>query len=616
MNAGPEWYFPLLDGGQETIAESALQHFRDDPLPKMVRETIQNSLDARSGPAHPVVVKFVEKEIDRCAIGVAGLSAHLQACHDKAVRELEDSRLQREYTNALQSIADSPMIHCLAVMDAGTTGLNTPEAWSSLVQQEGRVNKSQHAGGSFGTGKNAVLNVSALKTVFYGTQYFDSVRGRIDRLQGKATLMSHSYDGQTRQHIGYFMMNREPLEGHAVPAVFRLPTTGTGVFIMGFAPRSNDWVNSVLLAVLDNFFHAIHNEHLIVEIAALGAETPLRVSRDNLAVHFENHTDRPSYHYYNAVCADERQVFLTEPVEPQLGRLRVWLVLDAGPRRIASVNRKGMLITDKTARSGNLLAPNQRTVWPDFTAVVMPDSDTGDEWLRSMENPSHDSLSTGHLDSEQETRTADSILKTARNRVREIIEEQVGIQRYGDTSNLDELSGMLPELDPGVQGNQPLKTQEIEPDVTPEFQFESPDPPSPDPPPDPPPTPPVPPPPVPPVPPPNPRPRPRPVRNPRLHNMRAVTVAQREIVMAFTTTERSPDTLKFSVRPAGDEPRPEDVVALTSAEVESPPEKTENLVLSDDTITLTGLPAKSRVVLRLRTRHNIEQKAFKLRLAA
>ena len=72
------------------------------------------------------------------------------------------------------------------------------------------------AGGNYGIGKNAVLNVSDLKTVFYGTRYIgrDSgpkgrVRGRIDKIQGKATLRAHpdpDAPDEILQHIGFYIV--------------------------------------------------------------------------------------------------------------------------------------------------------------------------------------------------------------------------------------------------------------------------------------------------------------------------------------------------------------------------------------------------------------------------
>ena len=78
-------------------------------------------------------------------------------------------------------------VPCLKIEDAVTTGL-TDRRWNALVLQEGAVSKGNGApGGSFGIGKNAVMNVSDLQTVFYSTRYVQGRKGRVEKLQGKAT---------------------------------------------------------------------------------------------------------------------------------------------------------------------------------------------------------------------------------------------------------------------------------------------------------------------------------------------------------------------------------------------------------------------------------------------
>ena len=145
-------------------------------------------------------------------------------------------------------------------MDAGTLGL-IGRSWDALVFQEGSVQKSGAApGGSNGVGKNAVLNVSDLRTVFYSTRYIQRREGRVEKLQGKATLMDHPNPqdkSESLQHVGFYSMpHGEPVLTTQIPDFFRLDDVGTGVFIMGFNPRSNDWTREVTAAVIENFFHA------------------------------------------------------------------------------------------------------------------------------------------------------------------------------------------------------------------------------------------------------------------------------------------------------------------------------------------------------------------------
>ena len=87
-------------------------------------------------------------------------------------------------------------------------------------------------------------------------------------------------------------------------------------------------------------------------------------------------------------------------------------------------------------------------------------------WLRRMENPSHDSLSTGQLRSEEDRREADRRLRQARRELGDIIKHKAEIDKYGEASNIDELADILPDQD-DILGDRTLMTQVVETRSTP-----------------------------------------------------------------------------------------------------------------------------------------------------
>lgn len=264
----PNWRFAARNGGIDYVNDPSSAHFSDDPIAKLVRESIQNALDAKhDGYADPVTVTFTETSVRADLIGAASLQRHLRSCLDKISGDRPD--IADIYTNALSVIRRSE-VPCLKIQDTGTVGLND-ERWKALVLQEGAVSKSGGApGGSYGIGKNAMLNVSDLQTVFYSTRLVEGRKGRVTKLQGKATLTGHpDPDGSSEdlQHIGFYSAhNGRPLMGNDIPKFFRLEETGTGVFVLGFNPHSTGWVDQVATAVIENFFYAVHHQYLTVEI--------------------------------------------------------------------------------------------------------------------------------------------------------------------------------------------------------------------------------------------------------------------------------------------------------------------------------------------------------------
>lgn len=469
--ASPTWRFPLRNGGIDYVNDPSSTHFSDAPIAKLVRELIQNSLDAKhDGFDEPVAVTFSETSIRRGLIGGTSLQRHLQSCLDRAIDD-DRADMVDAYTTALTVIKRRD-IPCLKVQDTGTMGLNEAR-WKALVIQEGAVSKGSGApGGSYGIGKNAILNVSDLQTVFYSTRLVEGRKGLVTKLQGKATLTGHSDPNGPNddlQHIGFYSIKEgRPIMGRKIPDFFQLAETGTGVFIIGFNPHSSDWVDQVTTAAIENFFYAIHHQNLTVEIAPQDG-SPVRIDHQTIDYLFERLApiNRDAVHYYRAIRdLAEDDVEVTRRFR-DLGRLRAYIVFGEGaPRRIAHINRNGMLITDSREQKVNPLAPRGRSLWPDFVAVIVPDTDSGDLWLRRMENPSHDSLSTGQLRSEEDRGEADRRLRQARRELGDIIERKAEIDIYGEASNIDELADILPDQD-DIQGDRTLITQIVETRTTP-----------------------------------------------------------------------------------------------------------------------------------------------------
>ena len=363
--AEPTWRFPSRNGGIDYVNDPSSAHFSDAPIAKLVRELIQNSLDAKhDGFADPVTVTFSHASVTRELIGGAALQRHLQSCLDRAN---DDDRpdMVDVYGNAL-SVIKQRAISCLKVQDTGTIGLNDAR-WKALVIQEGAVSKGSGApGGSYGIGKNAILNLSDLQTVFYSTRLVEGRKGLVTKLQGKATLTGHPDPDGTDddlQHIGFYSLQEYgPIMGRDVPKFFQLAETGTGVFIMGFNPHSSDWVDQMATAVIENFFYAIHHQNLTVEILPEDG-SPVRIDHQTIDYLFQrlSPVNRNAVHYYRAIRDLPEDDIEVSRRFRDLGRLRAYIFFaDDLPRRIAHINRNGMLITDSREQKSNPLATPEK----------------------------------------------------------------------------------------------------------------------------------------------------------------------------------------------------------------------------------------------------------------
>ena len=148
-----------------------------------------------------------------------------------------------------------------------------------------------------------------------------------------------------------------------------------------------------------------------------------------------------------------------------IGPLDVHINSEKGaPRRVAYVNRRGMLITDtRERRRSNPFHPGSgQGGWPDYSAVVTARDDDTDQQMRRMENPAHDLITAERLpESEQEAARVN--LNNASTQIRDIIERSIREQDEADISNLTELAEMFPDLDPTLPGNRELITHTIAP---------------------------------------------------------------------------------------------------------------------------------------------------------
>ena len=585
-----------------------------------MRELIQNSLDAKQdGIASPVGVKFAETAVSPGLIGGEVLSGHFQSCLERAKQEGRPDSAE-VYAKAL-SVVNNPSIPCLKIQDTGTTGLDDAK-WRALVLQEGAVSKSGRApGGSFGIGKNAVLNVSDLHTVFYSTRLVEGRRGRVEKWQGKATLSGHPDpygSGVDLQHIGFYSLeDAGPVIGNEIPKFFRLDDSGAGVFIVGFNPHSSLWEQQVVTSVIENFFYAIHHQLLTVDIVSLSGEST-RIDHQTMDYLFErvDPINRDAVHYYRAIRdLGKDDVEHTERLT-NLGRIGAYVAFrDGAPRRIAHINRNGMLITDSREQKSNPLAPKGRSLWPDFVAVVVPDTDAGDLWLRRMENPSHNSLSSGQLLREDDRRNAERLLKEARKALGEIIDQKAEIDRYREASNVDELADIFPDQD-GVSGTRLLATSVIESkalgfdlggedEESKEEVGEQPD---------------------------NKgddeldyegdnggaqgtkrtAPAMRSERAAVLQRVRYVPLSPTEAIIAFNPTSDSPHEVRLSLAPAGAERDPQHIRSIAIIEATLIGDSGSPLVVNDGVISFTA-DSTDRVTIKVVADGNLDQQAFRLR---
>lgn len=274
------WRFPPLSGGtRQGYTNNDIEVFKGQELiDNLAREICQNSLDAHiEGTDTPVRVVFELKQLARAGYDVFSQYGEcLDGCRRYWGEEM-DAKLSRFVSGAEATLTEEN-IPVLIASDYNTKGLSgshngkLSSSWEALTGSDGiSVKSDDNSAGSYGIGKNAPFACSSLSMVFYNTvaEENESAFIGVARL---ATLLNPS--GKPTQRVGKYQKNDEENEQwspifntdkNAFRDCFHRAERGTDVIIVGFTQTAN-WVKNVTKAILKNFFVAISENRLVVEL--------------------------------------------------------------------------------------------------------------------------------------------------------------------------------------------------------------------------------------------------------------------------------------------------------------------------------------------------------------
>jgi len=201
-----DWYFRDISDDPSEKELTQQDQFNNDEVvlaEALVRETIQNSTDARLSETVPVRVRFTIGTADTSASQrffatlLEGLSPHLDAC-DIPVPSVSDPA------------------RFLTIEDFGTTGLKGAVGskddgqFCGFWRRFGRSNKKGSAGGRWGLGKLVFSSSSSIKTVIGLTRRAETPAVC---LMGQAILRNHEIDGVETDSVGFWCVKQGSKNG-------------------------------------------------------------------------------------------------------------------------------------------------------------------------------------------------------------------------------------------------------------------------------------------------------------------------------------------------------------------------------------------------------------------
>ena len=443
-----KWTFAKSLGGQDIGPNDALvEFFKKIPYESLVRESIQNSIDARLDISKPVRVSFKFKNMPSVSHShFLAIKEHIQGCIQMYGNEDSQKRFgpMLEYIDALQCDPTSK-IQYLAVEDFNTKGMDyvagdTSCGFYSFVKCAGNSSKSDSsAGGSFGFGKAAYFNVSQLRTLLVSTM----TNKRKVYYQGVSSLCTHIIDGVKYVPVGYYddTDGQDPIDNpDRIPIRYRRSEPGTSMFIMGTSAESAtdkaDSYDIMVRSAIIHFWLAILEGDLEVVI------NDVEIRKDNLteitARYFTDDEDGKRGHsnpkpYIDAVVnagTDSKHLYQELQIE-HIGAIRFYLLKSKNAKdRILRMRARKMLVTAR---------PNQTSYG--FYAVMVCDNPVGNKILRMCENPSHTEWDPNNCSS-QDKKTAKEAIRSLNDELQNAIHE-IFAGNQGDTLNIKGLEEYL-----------------------------------------------------------------------------------------------------------------------------------------------------------------------------
>ena len=465
-----DWYFSGRDGGDSRGLNDPLdEHFKNaQKESSVIRESIQNSIDAQLDDNLPVKVKFELFSMPTKDIpAIETLIIRSKQVRDKFSEKAKNGHKTAAKLISGLSLFEKPEINVLKISDFNTKGLqgedgNESGSYHRLVESIGNSNYEGGRGGSFGYGKAACFVGSRTKTVFYSS--LNEHGERIFTGKVRWPSFSCSQTGKEFQGIAQYgiIQNKATSirDKGSIPPQFMRQETGTDIYVIGYQLNNNDYLEKFTIGIINNFWPAIYSNNLEV-IYSDKLSQPFK-SMTITSQSLNNYISQYRAQFKKNLTWEFYQTF-TDPSHsfeeevPGLGKVGLFIKFNSAfASKVFYMRRPKMKIQEKsktyTSRS--------------FSAVVNCSDEIGNEFLRRLEPPKHDRWSVNNLDDTGQRRRAREILKGLDSFIGNHF-EKLDDEHYQNPSEIKGLSNWLPaEEDEQMLGSRPTLSS---PTVKPEF---------------------------------------------------------------------------------------------------------------------------------------------------
>ena len=418
--------------------ENSIQQFGENVEKSIVREALQNSMDAGvKGSKDPVSVEFKTFSLPKDALfGFQDIERHLQMC---AKQEPKNDKIKK-----CIDLIERNAYSLLEISDYNTNGMLEEDLHALVKDKFLAYNKSKDSQGGAGIGgKSSFMAASYLRSFLVSTVSKEGFR-----FKGRTQLCTRQDDMDKSIHWrdkGFYnddyRLNLEDL-----PEKLKRSEQGSSIFIVGYKSVMRDVKGEYIREVLRNYWLSILHNKLIVNV--FGSE----LNNDNILKYIEEYF--PNYKDFEksefrsnprAYAETVSQGTLYKREIPRLGECKLWLKKNDEYPGFVSRHRKSRMLIYKT-----------KEIESGFAGVFLCTSKSGNEVLKDMEGAKHDKW-TQHKGNKEDKEVLESIKEFISDSFREF----AGLGK-GDSFTIDVLDDMF-GIDLGGKISNPKPKPPIDP---------------------------------------------------------------------------------------------------------------------------------------------------------
>jgi len=429
-----EWNFNKLRLGDEKqgIRDGDMSDFSKTHYKSVVRESIQNSLDAKPKESNkPVIVHFNFKTYPKNFLPTfSSIEKRIEECFEYANNDDDLEFL----STMIESFQNNTEYECMEISDYNTLGMEIDNSYDSFANSRNISSKySKGSAGSKGMGKAVYFASSYLQSILVSTK---SINNDVI-FQGIIKIATHKLDGEEYSHKGFYGDGMAAIQDvNKIPSEFQRREAGTSIFIIGLKPDENRIVE-MTKELLANFWLAIYEGGLIVKIndkqfdrESIYEEITLRYSDLDESGQFNKLPNpRPYIETFIGIQNGKRQVYQDNIAV--IGNVRLILAKNHNyPGRIAFYRKSKMLIYKDSSY-----------IYKGYCGLFICDDEYGNEILKKLENAKHNEWNSGNWD---DSKGRDAI-KAYKEFVQNCIYDFTKVEQGLDISipELDRLLGIM-----------------------------------------------------------------------------------------------------------------------------------------------------------------------------